>query len=167
MQGYEVTLPEMLACRERRALLQQELITKYHCPVISFCMNIPGPVKTTLQIRSAFEHGLQILEAQLKLQNIPVLEAIPIHEVTGDEWIAAVNFPAASIKTLTTQIEESDSFGRLFDIDVIDTTGEKLSRPVYRKCLICGRQAQECASSRRHSVKEMQDKIEEILEKGM
>ena len=43
MQGYEVTLPEMLACREHRALLQQELIARYHCPVISFCMNIPGP----------------------------------------------------------------------------------------------------------------------------
>ena len=89
MQGYEVTLPEMLACREHRALLKQELIARYHCPVISFCMNIPGPIKTTPQIRSAFEHGLKILEEQLTLQKIPVLEAIPIHEVTGDEWIAA------------------------------------------------------------------------------
>ena len=37
-----------------------------------------------------------------------------------------LKFPASSIKTLTTQIEETDCFGRLFDIDVIDITGEKL-----------------------------------------
>ena len=82
---------------------------------------------------------------------------------TGNEIILAVNYPADKIKELTTEIEETHPFGRLFDMDVIGTDGEKLSRGVYRKCLICGCQAQECARSRKHTVSEMQAKIEEIL----
>ena len=39
----------------------------------------------------------------------------------------------------------------------------KLSRGTYRKCIICGCQAQECARSRKHSVEELQAKIEELL----
>ena len=49
-------------------------------------------------------------------------------------------------------------------MDVIGTDGEKLSRGVYRKCLICGCQAQECARSRKHSVEELQDKIMKMIE---
>ena len=67
------------------------------------------------------------------------------------------------IKELTTELEENHPFGRLFDMDVIGTDGEKLSRGVYRKCLICGCQAHECARSRKHTVAEMQAKIEEML----
>ena len=60
-------------------------------------------------------------------------------------------------------IEEAHPLGRLFDIDVLDSEGHKLSRPQYRPCLICGNQAQLCARTRRHTVAEMQAKIEEML----
>lgn len=60
-------------------------------------------------------------------------------------------------------IEETHPLGRLFDIDVLDSEGHKLSRPQYRPCLICGNQAQLCARTRRHTVAEMQAKIEEML----
>ncbi|MBR6901803.1 MAG: citrate lyase holo-[Synergistaceae bacterium] len=61
------------------------------------------------------------------------------------------------------KIENENKFGRLFDIDVIDADGNKLSRKNFRKCLICGKQAQECARSRTHSVKEMQEAVEKLL----
>ena len=44
MKGQKVVLTDMLACRERRVNIQNEYIQRYHCPVISFCMNIPGPI---------------------------------------------------------------------------------------------------------------------------
>ena len=75
----------------------------------------------------------------------------------------ALDAPAEDIKTLATEIEESHPLGRLFDMDVIGTDGMKLSRGTYRKCIICGCQAQECARSRKHSVEELQAKIEELL----
>lgn len=57
MKGQEVVLTDMLACRERRVNIQNEYIQRYHCPVISFCMNIPGPIKTNEQIKKAFLSG--------------------------------------------------------------------------------------------------------------
>lgn len=80
-----------------------------------------------------------------------------------NELIMALDAPAEDIKTLATEIEESHPLGRLFDMDVIGTDSMKLSRGTYRKCIICGCQAQECARSRKHSVEELQEKIEELL----
>ena len=45
----------------------------------------------------------------------------------------AIDCPAEKIKILTTEIEETHPIGRLFDMDVIDTGGQKLSRPSYRR----------------------------------
>lgn len=163
MEGQEVVLTDMLACRERRVNTQNAYIRKYHCPVISFCMNIPGPIKTNDKIKKAFLSGKEALFAALKKENISVLAQVKFDDKTGNEIILAVDYPADKIKELTTEIEENHPFGRLFDMDVIGTDGEKLSRSVYRKCLICGCQAQECARSRKHTVAEMQAKIEEML----
>lgn len=166
MQGEQVILTDMLLCRERRAQIQDTFLSQYHCPVISFCMNIPGPVKTNEQIRAAFESGKTALLTLLEQSSAEIKNFLEIHEKTGDELLLAVDCPAEKIKDLTTEIEETHPIGRLFDMDVIDTDGQKLSRPSYRKCIICGCQAQECARTRKHTVEEMQAKIEEMLKKG-
>ena len=159
MEGTEIDLIQMLDCRERRGFIQNELLGKYHCPVISFCMNIPGPIKTNPQIREAFLTGLAALTTALEEASITVLQSYDIAELTGDEWIAAVDADSAKVKELTMEIENRHPFGRLFDIDVIGVDGVKLSRPRYRKCLICGKQAQECARMRAHSVPQMQEAV--------
>lgn len=164
MNGIEVQLIDMLLRREQRAITQNTLIHEYSCPVISFCMNIPGPIKTNEKIRAAFEEGKSELLTALALEHAEILQSEETHENTGDELILAVHSSAIGIKELTTQIEEHHPLGRLFDMDVIDEQGNKLSRPVYRKCLICARQAQECARARTHSVAEMQKAIDTMLE---
>lgn len=163
MQGEQVVLTDMLQCRERRAQIQDTFIEQYHCPVISFCMNIPGPIKTNEQIHAAFESGKTALLTQLEQTSAEIKNFLEIHEKTGDELLLAVDYPVQEIKNLTTEIEETHPIGRLFDMDVINTDGQKLSRNTYRKCIICGCQAQECARTRKHSVEEMQAKIEEML----
>lgn len=163
MQGQEVTITDMMHCRDRRVQIQTEFIEKYQKPVVSFCMNIPGPIKTTPLIRKGFETGKETLLETLQKESVEVLESRIFDDVTGSEMLLCVSASAEKIKDLTTQIEETHHYGRLFDMDVINTDGQKLSRPSYRKCLICNCQAQECARSRRHTIAEMQDKIEEIL----
>ncbi|MDO4556333.1 MAG: citrate lyase holo-[acyl-carrier protein] synthase [Lachnospiraceae bacterium] len=164
LNGKEVSLPEMLECRERRAYKQREYIQQYKCPVISFCMNIPGPVKTTPEIRLAFHDGKMQMINALAEAGYSILDSDEIHAVTGDEMIICVDCPkAAYLKDITSKIEETHPLGRLFDMDVIDIDGNKLSRSFFRKCLLCGRQAQECAASRRHSVEEMQEVISQML----
>ncbi|MGL6201522.1 MAG: citrate lyase holo-[acyl-carrier protein] synthase [Lachnospiraceae bacterium] len=164
--GNTVSLEEMLSCRERRAACQQTFLSKYHCPVISFCLNIPGPVKTNPELLKVFKIGKEEIIAFLQHMQIPVVGLVVFNDNTGDEFIACVDGPSQTIKQKTTMIEESHPLGRLFDIDVIDVNGEKLSRNGYRKCLICDQQAQECARARRHTVEEMQSCIVQYISKG-
>ena len=166
MQGIEVGIEEILDCREKRVTIQNEMIKKYNKPVISFTMNIPGPIKVNNKIKKAFDIGKNLILENLKENNIKVLEIQELNENTGNELFISVNSLAEKIKNMTVAIEESCELGRLFDIDVIDINFEKLSRKSFRKCLICEEQAQECGRSRKHSVKELQDKVEEILSKG-
>ncbi|MDD2980587.1 MAG: citrate lyase holo-[acyl-carrier protein] synthase [Hespellia sp.] len=164
LHGIKVALPQMLDCRERRAEKQTDYLYTYHMPVISFCMNIPGPVKTTPEIRQVFLEGVALIDHALEQESIRIMDSVTCHVPTGDEYILCIDCSDAEhIKTLMTDIEESHPLGRLFDIDVIGIDGIKLSRPSFRKCFLCDRQAQECASSRRHSVREMQDAIEQKI----
>jgi len=159
----EVSLPEMLALREKRAASQAELLKNFRCPLVSFSMNIPGPIKTNKAIRAAFEQGKAALLEVLSSQAVKINAQEEVHEATGDELLLSAEAPALELKTLATRIEEGHPLGRLFDMDVIDANGAKLSRSVFRPCLICGRQAQECARSRAHPIEELQAAVELFL----
>ena len=167
MTGNTVDLQRMLARRESRFREQQTFLQAHHCPLVSFSMNIPGPIKTNSLIRKAFTLGRDMLLSQLEKAGAKILEASEIHEDTGDELLLSVgNIRPENLKDIAVNIEEASDLGRLYDIDVIAPDGQKLSRPNFRKCLICSRQAQECARSRTHSVSEMQAAIESILVKN-
>lgn len=165
MEGTKIQLKDILSCRDRRAQIQRNYIDKYHCPVISFSMNIPGPIKTTPGIRKAFDIGKWELTTWINSEHIPTAGCTEFHESTGDELIMAVNCPSEKLKEKAVLIEEIPPFGRLYDIDIIDETGKKLSRKRCRKCIICEKAACECARSRAHSVEELQSKVDELLER--
>lgn len=167
LHGEKVSLTDMLTCRERRAETQNENLQNYNNPVLSFCMNIPGPIKTTPELFHVFQDGANHILHFLADHNYTIINQTEYHDKTGDELILCVDCPdVQQLKKAMTEIEETHPFGRLFDIDVINSNGEKLSRAVFRKCFICNRQAQDCASSRRHSVEEMQMTIEKALFNG-
>lgn len=164
LKGIPVELPAMLAWRESRASLQGELTEKHHSPLLSFSLNIPGPVKTNANLFRLFEDGLSSITSLLQDMGVAVLETKERHAPPGDECLMAFRGDARIVKEKMTALEESHPLGRLFDIDILDEGGEKLSRPRPRRCLICDEQAQVCARSRRHSVEELTGKIEEMLE---
>lgn len=163
MDGIKTQLNDILSCRERRARIQAEYLARYHCPVISFTMNVPGPVKTTPAIRKAFDIGKRELTTWINSEHILISECIEFHESTGDDLIMAVNCSAGKLKEKSVLIEETPPLGRLYDIDIIDETGTKLSRKICRKCILCEKPAHECARSRTHSIIELQAKIDALL----
>ena len=164
MIGNNIDLPSMLTRREARSHEQSAFLQAHHSPLISFSMNIPGPIKTNPAIRKAFELGRNSLLSQLAQEGAIILQASEIHQDTGDELLLAVgNIQPEQLKAIAVNIEEASPLGRLYDIDVIDTQGHKLSRTRFRKCFICDKQAQDCARSRTHSVSEMQAAIDTIL----
>ena len=71
----EVSLQEMLAAREHRVALQTRLLQQYKKSLISFTLNIPGPVKVPDGVPQAFATGCRRIEALLK--DLPWLRQPP------------------------------------------------------------------------------------------
>ena len=167
----EVTLPEMLEARERRAARQQVLLSAYGKTMICFTMNIAGPVKNNSLIRRGYALGKRLLRQQLGVAGVPVTYFEEIQEKTGNEAIFLLDADPLAVKAVTVEIEDQPGVGRLFDMDVLCPDGRKVDRQELgqegRKCLICGGMAQACARSRTHTVAQLQEKTREILRQAL
>ena len=163
----EVTLQEMLDARDRRAEAQSRLLSELALPVISFTMNIPGPVKNSPLIRRGFDEGLRLLDAALEEEGIARRSPLLTHAVTGNEYLCAVSAPAVKVKAICMRLEDESPLGRLFDMDVIAPDGNKLARTEERRCLVCGAVGRGCASRRLHSLEELRTAVTGILTGGL
>lgn len=159
----KVSLHDILNAREARARQQRVLLAEYRAPLLCFTMNIAGPVKVTALVEEAFQTGLAILDGKLPREKI-LFREIKMPD-TGCEAIFAVSMPAQALKVLCTEIEETHPLGRLFDMDVIDTDGNKLERKGERSCMVCGAPGRCCAASRAHSVAKLQAVTKQILDR--
>ncbi|MDR0851861.1 MAG: citrate lyase holo-[acyl-carrier protein] synthase, partial [Clostridiales Family XIII bacterium] len=166
-EGVPVSLEQILDAREVRAAYQKELLNRFQKPLISFKMNIPGEIKVYPLAERAFADGCRQIESQLVANGTTVLYSEKKDLVTGTEtyWIA--DGDAAAVKLLMMEIEERDSLGRLYDIDVLEADGglikgTGLGRP-ERTCIICGRAVWECARSRNHTAEMLAFRTAEII----
>lgn len=151
----------MLLARDRRASRQAALLSRYGRPVISFTMNIAGPVKESPLIRYAFRSGLRQLEA------LPCAQLCRevIFEPTGPEALLVYETQDARLlKAFCIRLESEGEAGRLFDLDVLDANGEKLSRETGRTCLVCGGPVSVCSRSRAHGLEAITARTRAILE---
>lgn len=159
-----VSLAEILDAREARARRQEELLAAYQKPIVSFTMNIPGPVKLDRDVAIGFFVGCRLLRDSLAGK---LLFAEEQYKDTGCEAFYVADLPARELKQLTIELEDEGSVGRLFDMDVLDTDGRKLSREELgyqrRGCLICTEDAAVCARSRAHSLTELRDRTDFLL----
>ena len=162
----DVSLEQMLEAREQRAFRQMGMIRTYHRPIVSFSMNIPGPIKDSPLIRRGFDAGVQALDHMLPRK--AVLERQIFRQDTGCEALYAVDMEGEALKRITTAIEDRNCLGRLFDMDVIGTDFQKLDRELVgggsRNCILCGAPGRSCASRRLHSVADLQKRVRSILE---
>ena len=140
----------MLDARERRAQAQTELLRQADeasC-LVSFSLNIAGDVKRTAKTRLLFDEGLRAF-ADFGFRE---LARKTFDGVTGSEALILLNADAAKVKKTLERLEDAFPAARLFDFDVLNASGEKLSRSVPRRCLICGGPAADCARSRAHGL---------------
>lgn len=154
---------EMTEARDNRRNLQLEIITKYHLPLISFTLNIPGPRKSSLLFTKIHNEGISAIKASFpRLINLELKKDLK----TGPEAYFVIKLPVDQIKRRTIEIEEKHSLGRIFDIDVFDENGIAFSRSRLshgqRKCFICDDIASLCSRSRKHTVDELIRKIESV-----
>lgn len=162
MEGRKITLAQILTAREDRVKAQQTLLGQYRCPILSFTMNIAGPIKDSPLIRRSFREGIRLLEEVLPASAI--LAAQENHSDTGSTALYAVNMDAPALKEICVRIEEQSKLGRLFDMDVLDAQGKKLERGDSRGCIVCGAPGRNCAARRLHSVALLQEVTKDIME---
>ena len=169
---YAVSVEDMMRARDERVLAQNEMLAaaaSFPAPtaLLSFGMNIPGAVKQTPLIRSGFLFGKEQLTALLQREDYALLLTRELRRVSGDSWLCLVGAPPEAVKRLAVSLEDSEPLARLFDIDVLDSTGRKLSREDFslppRRCLLCEEAAIVCARSRVHSVEALFSRCEALL----
>lgn len=154
----KVTLSEVLAARDRRTAIQRELLAQYGKPLLCLTMNIPGEEKVFPAVERAFDAGCAQLRAR-----VPVAQERIVREPTGCEAFFVCDLPAAEVKRIAVEIEEATPAGRLYDMDVLDVGGEKLSRGTMRKCIICGGPVTVCSRSRAHGLDALTARVHELL----
>ncbi len=162
----EVTVPDMMQAREARFFMQQTMLSRYPgAALVCLTMNVAGPVKSTPPIERAFSWGMEKIRAVLA--GAKMLFEADIHEKTGPEAVFVFSGDAKEVKRRLCLLEDSCAMGRLLDIDVIRTDGEKISRTEIglppRKCLLCGQDAPVCARSRTHTVAELFERTHQII----
>ena len=159
MSTVNADLLQVLNFRDERVAAQERIRAEHRCPIISFTMNIAGPVKRSALIDFVFDHYVRDIPRRLG-------EAVFMQEIrgiAGNAAIFAYNADAAALKKACISMEDEQPAGRLLDLDVIDTDGVKLSREDERRCIICGGPAAPCARSRRHALADLTDKTNRIL----
>jgi holo-ACP synthase len=172
LQGEKIDLPMMLDAREKRVSIQQELLMKHpHGALLSATMNIPGPIKTNEQIKTAFLTVIEAIEQLIPPEKRMAREYRDV--VTGPEYYFVIKELPSELKEQMIQLEETHYCGRLFDLDVlyqkeqelISISRTELGYPA-RRCFICENEAKACGRNRQHSIEEMQQTISQLIEKG-
>jgi len=160
-----ITLEELLAGRDRRAALQESLLKEYNRPLISFTVNMPGPIKLCPQSLRIHEAGVEAIKGILGGNLLHYQLQTPS---TGPEGYFLCRGEGEELKAQMCVLEEEHPLGRLFDIDVLIAPGKQISRETLgytpRKCLICSGDGAACARSRAHTLPELLAKIDQLLE---
>ncbi len=152
----------MLDARERRAQAQNAILKtagSSDC-LVSFSLNIAGDVKRTAKTRFLFDQGMRAFDAL----GFPQLSRTVSDAVTGTEALILLHADAAQVKTVLERLEDTAPWARLFDFDVLNASGEKLSRRTPRRCLICGGPAADCARSRAHGLNAVKQATDALLD---
>ena len=156
----EITLQEVLDARENRASSQKRLLAQYGKPLLGLTMNIAGPIKRSALGDLLFRETLRELRERVGGE---IVHEERLDAATGLEAILVCDLPAAEVKELAVALESARPAGRLLDLDVIGTDGEKLSRETPRQCLVCGGPAGPCARSRAHGLSAVREATERLL----
>lgn len=167
MCGERVILKQILEARENRVRTQIELMNIFRMPLVSFTLNIPGKDKSSYIYIKVHEMGIYLLEEELGKLNINIVNKMVRNTAAGAEAFLSINMDPMHLKKITVSIEEKNELGRLFDFDVLNTKGENISRIQIglqeRKCLLCNENAKGCGRSRKHSIDDLLNKVNQII----
>ncbi|MCU4176555.1 triphosphoribosyl-dephospho-CoA synthase [Carboxylicivirga sp. N1Y90] len=149
----------LLEARESRWNTKLSLV-KYGWHLVSLQLNVPGYPKSS----ECSEQFMRLIENEF--ERYLICRAIGKYKKekkkakdAAGEWIAFLvpeaNMGAQELKDLTEAFEESHEYGRLIDLDVLDSKGKAISSGKAKRCFICDESAAFCRNSRTHTIEEV------------
>ena len=101
--------------REKRGgEIQREFLGQQGTSLISFTLNIPGPVKVFPFAGWLLEIGDRLIRRMVKEERGEILQSRENRENTGLEGFYLLNLPPEKVKRNLTVAEEKHPLGRLF-----------------------------------------------------
>lgn len=168
-----ITLDELLASRDARHALQQQLLAEHpgHTLVCTTVV-VPGSVKRNQQSLIVAHAAVEALRKAFGVDQWTERDRrqrfIERDLPTGYEVYLVTPTPLLEAKLMAVQIEDSHPLGRLFDIDVIDQQGAPVPRTAVggepRHCLVCNREARYCMRMRWHSQDDIWEAINQRID---
>ena len=161
MRSYSVSLDQVLRARERRVDLQNKMLKDagQGCCLVCLTLNIAGDIKRTPMTRMLFDRGM----ADLGSLCFNIVDNYVLDDITGTEAFWLLCEDASYVKRKLEAAEDAFPAARLYDFDVLMPGGQKLSRSISRRCLVCDAPAVECARSRRHGLDAVRSATGELL----
>lgn len=164
--GTATTPQSILAHRELRAAEQRRILSLGGQVLVCLTMNIPGISKAFPLASAGFHEGL--LRVSRLFSDIPILYQAHSESINGYEGYFLLDAEPLEIKRMCIHLEETHPLGRLWDIDVLTSDGNSISRTdigaLMRPCLLCGKGAKLCARSRAHDIQSIKEKVISILD---
>lgn len=162
-------LKNILLAKENRVARQKQLLKSYKGTLVSFTINIPGPIKNSRKFTQIHEIGMRAFTSEMNKGKVVVINQELVEGVAGPTGFFNVDASPLNIKQIAVSIEETHPLGRLFDFDVLDQEGNAISRDFLnlkeRCCLICNDTAATiCRRNQSHSLDELLRKIDVMLE---
>ena len=162
-----ITLEQLLEARDRRYERQRALVKEWPDRTL-VCMTVvlPGPVKRDARSLKVAAAGNEAVQEMFSIVHKELYD-----RETGFEGFFVVDGTLLDVKRACCEIENVHPFGRLMDLDVLEPVGdtvvpvgrERVGEPP-RPCLVCGRPARECMRSRTHSMEDVMQAIDKIVE---
>lgn len=158
---------DILEGREKRAERQQELVSQFCKPLVSFSLNIPGANKSTSRLEKVHRAGLALLTKKLRENyNEILLQEVSV-SAAGHQAFLVVEADSEELKRLTVSIEEQHPLGRIFDYDVFNANCKQINRASLglgeRTCLLCGGNVTICRRSGKHSLEDILQRIDILI----
>lgn len=161
----EEVFNKLLYAREERADLIRNLSEKYKKTVICIRANYPGLYKINEEsikiVATLLEEAKEVFKGSITYDLYNITYEGPIA-------ILIIDKTSKEVKRGAVKIEELHPLGRLADIDVYDELGAGISREEIqvsrRRCFLCENEAHSCVRSKAHSLEEIKDYINKIVE---
>lgn len=154
----------LLTTRDLRQCRLDEIIRVTDNTLLQVSLNIPGEQKCPPGI----ERLTQWADIQLRTTFPHLLKLYGDTDSLGPWTIYMTPLAARDAKRRCCTIEQSRPFARLLDIDVYSSSGQPIDRQLLkldqRTCLVCAEEAKECIRTQRHTGKEIDEYLYQLLD---